>query len=279
MQKVIIQNIEISNPNKIVFEKEKIKKIDIVKYYDKVSNLMFPYLKNRLLSVVRCTGKGSCFFKKHQNLENENIAKFFYKNDEYFYVLNKSGIIFEAQMGTVEFHTIASCIDNIEKPNFMVFDLDPDENLDINLLRQAVKNLKSVLDDLDLISFLKTSGGKGYHIVLPFISECNYDKFENFSFMVAKLAETKWPNLFTTNIRKKDRKGKIFIDYLRNSESATCVAPYCIRAKEDVRVSMPIKWSELDKVSPNEITMELALKRIKNKNPWQEFFNINQIIK
>ena len=154
-------------------------------------------------------------------------------------------------------------------------DFDPDEKLPIEVLRKGVKDIKKILDNLNLRSFLKTSGGKGYHIVVPFKSGLTWTKFYKIAENVALLMESTYPDKYTTNIRKEKRKGKIFIDYLRNQKGATSVAPYSIRLKKNAPVSMPISWKDLDKIAPNEITMDKAIKLIKKKDPWKDFFTSN----
>jgi len=280
---VKVSNITITSPDKIVFKKDKIRKIDIINYYEKVSKRMLKYVSNRLLSVVRCHEGLDCFYKKHPNFKSEYLKikkiKKENKSEDYFYINSKEGIILEAQLGTIEFHIWGSKVDNINKPDLMVFDLDPDEKLDIEKVREGVKDLKSILNQLKLKSFLKTSGGKGYHVVVPFNCKVGFEKFKAFSEKIASIMVEKWPMKYTMNIRKENRKGKILIDYFRNGKGATSVAPYSLRARDGAKVSMPISWKELDKILPNEITISMALKRIKKNDPWKNFFNINQEIK
>ena len=174
-------------------------------------------------------------------------------------------------MNSIEFHIWGSNVADINHPNIMVFDLDPDENLSLKKLREGVTDLKSILDELKLKSFLKTSGGKGYHIVVP-INNVTWNQFKTISKNIARLMEEKWKDKYTTNIRKEKRKGKIFIDWQRNIKGATFVAPYSLRARSNLPVSFPISWNELDKIKPNQITLRKALKKIKETDPWINFF-------
>ncbi len=279
-KEIVINNVIISNPQKIIFKNPKITKLDIIKYYKEVSKYMLPYIKNRLISVIRMPNGfgGEKFFKKHLENKNKGIGKKILKNDngnkeDYYYIKNSDGLISEVQMNSYEFHIWGSTVKNLEKPDIMVFDLDPDEKLDIKKLREGVKDLKSILDELNLKSYLKTSGGKGYHIVVPIKNNMSWNKFRKTAKDIAKLMETKWPNKYTSNMRLKNRKGKIFIDWVRNTRSSTSVAPYSIRLRKKCSVSMPLKWSELDKVKPDEITINEAIKRCKRKNPWDGFFD------
>lgn len=281
MKKTKIEGVEITNPDRIVFQKNKIKKIDVIKYYQKIAEHILPYIESRLLSVIRCHNgiTDSCFIRKHTSNDNPQIKKFDTKNNEdFFYIQDKIGIIAEAQMGTIEFHTWGSKVQKINKPDIMVFDLDPDENMPIAKLRQGVIKLKKTLDDLNLVSFLKTSGGKGYHIVVPFSSCKSWKVFYDFAKKVADLMQATYPDLFTANVRKAERKNKIFVDALRNGKGATCVSPYSLRAKQNASISMPIAWESLAKIKPNQVTIRNFEKYL-TPNPWQDFFKTNQSLK
>lgn len=273
-----MKNIKISSPEKILFPKEKITKLEVVKYYYEVSNLMLPYIKNRLLSVVRCHESiDKSFIKKHPTTDKNMINVYKLDEEEYFYLDKEEQIIYQVQSGTLEFHIRGGTIKEMNKPDMMVFDLDPDEKLSLVKLRGAVLKVKSILDELKLVSFLKTSGGKGYHIVVPFKNTKGWDSFYEFSKNIALIIENKWPKEFTTNLKKEKRKGKIFIDYLRNNNGSTCVAPYSIRAKEKAPLSFPIKWDDLNKIKPNEINIKNYKKYLNNS--WDDFFKINQKLK
>ena len=132
--------------------------------------------------------------------------------------------------------------------------------------------MKSVLEQLSLKSYLKTSGGKGYHVVVPFRPAVEWDAFHDFARRIAEVMEQTWPDRYTSNVRKASRKGKIFIDWIRNGRGATSIAPYSIRAREGARVSMPVAWEELDTVAPDGVTMADALSRIGGGDPWKDFF-------
>ncbi len=274
-----VEGIKISNPDKLIYNKPKITKMDVAKYYQKVSKRMIPYLENRLISVVRCPDgiDGEQFFKKHLEDDRIGISKVKLKNktskkEDYYYINDITGLINETQMNSIEFHIWGSQVKTIEKPDTIVFDLDPDEKLSLKKLRDGVRDLKSILDELDLKSYLKTSGGKGYHIVVP-INNVNWRETRKIAKDIATLMETKWPDKYTSNIRKDKRGGKIFIDWLRNTRGATSIAPYSLRARKNATVSMPIAWKDLDKIKPNEITIKKAIERLKLSDPWKGFFD------
>lgn len=278
-----VGKIRITNPNKVLFDLSNVKKIDLARYYAAAAKRMLPYLKNRITSVVRCPDgvEGECFFKKHLSTISEGISEINILNgdgelEDYFYIENIYGLIFEVQMNTVEFHTWGSRIENLEQPDIIVFDLDPDEGMDIKKVRQGVRDLKKILDNLSLTSFLKTSGGKGYHVVVPFVPSVGWDKFYQFAKNISLLMEQKWPDRYTSNVRKINRKNKIFVDWERNGRGATTVAPYSVRTRTGAKVSMPISWKELSKVTPSGIDIKNALRRLSKPNPWQNFFHTTQ---
>ncbi len=277
-----VEGIKISNGEKVIFPKPKITKMDIVTYYNKVGKRMLPFVENRILSTIRCPEgtKGECFFKKHFDTNSDGMGSILLSSDnekrkDYYYIKDITGIIQEVQMNGFEFHIWGSRVPTINAPDVLVFDLDPDEGLSFGKVREGVKDLKSILDEIGLVSFLKTSGGKGYHVVVPTKKLKTWKKTREFCKNIAELMETKWPDKYTSNIRKEARKGKIFIDWVRNTKGATSVAPYSLRVRKKASVSMPIKWSELDKIKPDEITMEEAVKRLKRKDPWEKFYEVN----
>lgn len=280
------EGLKITNPSKIIFTEPDITKEQVIDYYKSVSHLMLPYVKNRILSIVRCP-KGvaqACFYKKHSMAGIKGIVTLpmINKNqemEEYFYIDEAFGILQEAQMGTLEFHIWGSSVDQLEKPDMMVFDLDPDEGMELSKVQKGVEDLKSILDELPLRSYLKTSGGKGYHVVVPLKPSASWEKFHDFAKQVAIVMENKWPDKYTSNVRKTNRKNKIFIDWIRNARGATSIAPYSLRARKGAKVSMPISWNELYTVAPDGINMMDALLRIEKEDPWQDFFLNDQMLK
>jgi len=283
-RELIIEGIKISSPDKVIFdEPEVITKADVVRYYSQIAERMLPYIEHRILSIVRCP-KGisqSCFYKKHPGPGAKGIITIAVpgrdgKSEEYFYIEDRSGLIYEAQMGTLEFHTWGSRAHELEAPDMLVFDLDPDEGMALDTVRQGVRDLRAILAELSLNCYLKTSGGKGYHVVVPLRPSASWDAFYDFARRVAEVMEKKWPERYTSNVRKASRKNKIFIDWLRNGRGATSIAPYSLRARKGACVSMPISWDELDAVAPDGINMKEALLRIKQDDPWSDFFHNNQ---
>jgi bifunctional non-homologous end joining protein LigD len=272
----IIKGIKISNPDKIIFTDPETTKLDVIRYYESVAEMMLPYIEERILSIVRCPkgASGACFYKKHPEPGRPGLITF----EDYLYIKDISGLISEAQMGTLEFHTWGSRVKDIEKPDMIVFDLDPDEGMELKQVRQGVRDLRSILNELSLNAYLKTSGGKGYHVVVPIRKAASWEAVRDFSKSIVQVMEKKWPDRYTSNSRKLKRAGKIYVDWLRNVRGATSIAPYSLRARPGAAVSMPIAWEELNKIAPDGINIKAALRRLKKNDPWEGFFAENQTV-
>lgn len=280
------RDIPITHPDKILFTHPPITKGEIAEYYAAVAKRMLPHVERRILSVVRCpsgTEKG-CFYKKHPGHDSRGVVTVSVPGSDaeagaYFYVTDARGLLSEIQMNTLEFHTWGSRVETLENPDVMVFDLDPDEGMEPDRIRQGVKDLKSLLQRLSLTPYLKTSGGKGYHVVVPFRPAANWTVFHDFAENTAKTMEAMWPDRYTANVRKDRRKNRIFIDWMRNGRGATSIAPYSVRARQGASVSLPIAWEELDSVSPNGISMREAILRLDREDPWAGFFKTRRTLK
>ena len=270
--------VELTNPDKVIFNNPKVTKKDIFDYYSIVAKRMLPFIENRLISTIRLPDGvgGTPFYKKHfENLDGylgvKKLRKSEDKRNDYYYIKDINGILAEVQMNSYEFHIWGSKASDVNHADMLVFDLDPDEKLSLTKLREGVKDLKEILDQYNLESFLKTSGGKGYHIVVPLRSKTTWRNARSIARNIARLMEATWLDKYTSNMKKSKRKGKIFIDWVRNIKGATSVAPYSLRLRKKATVSMPIKWSELDKIKPDEITIDKAIKRLNRVDPWKNF--------
>ncbi len=272
-------DILITNPNKVIFKKSMTTKKQIADYYKLVAKRMMPFLDKRLISTVRSPEGGirNIFFMKHFNQKvNKGLNKKLItsKNGEktdYYYIKNTSGLVGEVQMNSFEFHIWGSKENKIKKPDILVFDLDPDEGLSLKKVREGVLDLKEILDELEVPAYLKTSGGKGYHIYVP-LQFTSWKKCADLAKNVAQVLVEKYPDKYTLSMRKKERKGKIFIDYFRNKLGATSVCPYSLRLKNNPTVSCPIFWDELQKIKPDSITINNIKNRLKKEDPWESFF-------
>lgn len=274
-----LEDIEITHPDKVIIPKGKITKEEIISYYKLVAKRMLPFLENRLISTIRCPSgiKNELFYMKHLNTDSKNIGKKLVKDKDnqykdYYYIKNSMGLIEEVQMNSYEFHIWGSKQNSTNKPDLLVFDFDPDEKLSLKKLREGVKDLKKVLDKLKLKAYLKTSGGKGYHVFVP-LDTTSWDKTETIAKNISEVMVNNNPLKYTTNMRKEKREGKIFIDYFRNKKGATSVCPYSMRLKDNAPISCPISWKELDLIKPQSITIKNIKDRLKKKDAWNNFFN------
>ena len=160
----------------------------------------------------------------------------------------------------------------MSSPDILVFDFDPDEKLPIKDLRQGILHLKTILDQLKLKSYLKTSGGKGYHVFVP-LKTNSWKKTEEIAKKITTILVEQDPNKYTMNMTIKKREGKIFIDYFRNKKGATSVCPYSLRLKKKAAISCPIFWKELNRIKPSDITIFNIDSRLQKRDPWLNFFD------
>ena len=245
--------VTISSRDRVIFPDAGATKGDLADYYTAIAPIMLPFLARRPISLVRCPqGRAKkCFYQKHDNggLGSQVKAVPIKEKDggteDYLYVENAPGILACVQMGTIEFHGWGSRVGSVEKPDRMVFDLDPDEGLDFDDVKRAARDIYRQLADLGLVSFAMLSGGKGVHVVVPLTPGHSWDAHKDFSKRFAEALSLAEPDRFTANMSKAKRKGRIFIDYLRNQRGSTAVLPYSARSREGAPVAVPIAWNEL----------------------------------
>ena len=273
----MVGGICVTHPEKVMFPREKITKGDLVRYYAAAEARMLPFVKDRLMSLVCCPDgiAGETFFRRHLAGAFEGVGYAPAGDEEdYFYLKNGRGILALAQYNGVEFHVWGSKKSSPRRLDTMVFDLDPDEGLPLSAVRRGARDLKDLLAELHLECFLKTSGGKGYHIVVPFCTGVEGSRFSAFAKEVVLLMESAYPTRYTATMSKKERAGKIFIDWQRNIAGATSVAPYSVRARAGAPVSVPIAWEELPRVSPTAFTLKNIARRLKQPDPWEDYFSV-----
>ncbi|RVT89845.1 DNA ligase D [Sphingomonas crocodyli] len=247
-------DVKISNRDRVIFPEAKATKGDLADYYQAVGPVILPWIAQRSVSLVRCPqGRGKqCFFQKHDagsfgdHVRHIPIREKNGKKEDYLYVDDVDGILACVQMGTIEFHGWGSRVDDVEKPDRMIFDLDPDEGLDFADVKKAAKDIRTMLSDIDLVSFPMLSGGKGVHVVVPLTPGAEWPEVKDFSHRFAEALAQAEPDRFVANMAKAKRKGRIFIDYLRNQRGSTAVVPYSVRARENAPVAAPVTWDELD---------------------------------
>lgn len=276
---VHLVGIELTHPDKILYPPDKITKLDLAEYYESIADKILPHLTNRPLSILRCPNRfnQTCFFQKHLNQrfsKHLHSIKITGDDKDYFYIKNIQGLIALVQLSALEIHPWGSQIDNIEKPDLITLDLDPDSSISWQQLRESTLFIRDQLDTLGLEGFLKTTGGKGLHIVIPIARKLDWKDVKSFTQLFALKMCQLQPDRFVATASKSKRAGKIFLDYLRNGRGATSVAAYSTRARLHCPISMPIAWQELKKIKSssevNLLNINDYLKKVK-KDPWADF--------
>ena len=245
--------VKISNPDRIIFPGDGITKGELADYYREVGAIMLPWVAHRPISLVRCPqGRAkACFFQKHEagsfgdTVHKVPIREKDGSTEEYLWIDSIAGIVACVQMGTIEFHGWGARSDDVERPDRLVIDLDPDEGLDFEVVKKAAIDIKAQLADLGLVSFAMLSGGKGVHVVVPLRPDAQWPAVKDFADRFARALATAEPERFVATMSKAKRKGRIFIDWLRNQRGSTAVLPYVVRARPGAPVAAPVTWEEL----------------------------------
>ena len=246
--------IKISNPDRAIYPTEKLTKGDLAAYYAAIDPLLMVEAANRPITLIRCPqGRAKkCFFQKHdtgsmgEHVKHVPIEEKKGGRQDYLYVEDVRGILACVQMGTIEFHGWGSKVDKVEYPDRLVFDLDPDVGLDFAAVRDAARRIRDLLADIGLETFPMLTGGKGVHVIAPLDASADWDAVTSFAERFARAVAEAASDRFTANMRKAQRKGRIFLDWLRNQRGSTAVLPYSARAREGAPVAVPIAWDELD---------------------------------
>jgi bifunctional non-homologous end joining protein LigD len=269
--------IEISSPDRVIFPELGLTKKDLADYYATIEPLIMIDAANRPMTLIRFpSGRtGESFFQKHDkgtfgpHVKQLPIEEKDGHFEDYLYFEDIRGLLACVQMGTIEFHGWGSKVDKVEYPDRLVFDLDPDVGLDFGNVKEAAQLLRELLKGLGLESWPLLSGGKGLHVVVPLDASADWPAVKSFADRFSRAISEAEPKMFTANIRKEQRKGRIFLDWLRNQRGATAVMPYSARGREGAPVSAPIAWSELDDYdSGHDFSIRDAdqlLKRAKSK--------------
>jgi bifunctional non-homologous end joining protein LigD len=247
---------------------------------------LLPEIEGRPLSIIRCpqgTGR-PCFFQKHHTAGLDAVDSVALKEEdgtraEYLVVRDEPGLMELVQFNALEFHPWGSTAANPERANRVVFDLDPGDDVPWSEVAAAARLIRKLLDELGLESFLRTSGGKGLHVVLPLNPGCDWSLVKPFARSFAESLGTMDPLKFVSTASKRFRKGKIFVDYLRNGRGATAVASFSLRARAGAPVAMPIRWEELGRVKSGHAfdirSAPARMKRLK-RHPWDGIDKVKQ---
>ncbi|WP_432729277.1 DNA ligase D [Variovorax sp. W6] len=270
-------SLKISHAERVIDKHSGITKGELAAYYDSVAKLMLPHLRGRPVSLVRAPDGvgGELFFQKHLQAReipgvNQLDPALDPGHEPLLQIDSKEGLLGAAQMNVIELHTWNATSDDIGRPDRMTFDLDPGEGVDWPQVQEAAMLVRTLLDELDLPAFLKTSGGKGLHVVVPVRRQYDWDTVKGFSqAVVAHLAQT-IPARFVAKSGPRNRVGKVFVDYLRNGFGATTVSAWSARSRPGLGVSVPLAWDELPALAgPAQWTVANAAGRFETGNkPW-----------
>ncbi|EKV31303.1 ATP-dependent DNA ligase [Caenispirillum salinarum AK4] len=279
--------VKISNPDRVIYPQQGLTKRQLAEYMDFVAPRMLPFVKDRPLGLVRCPeGRGEqCFFQRHpgmglgKSVSGTPVTEKG-RTKTHVMVTDEAGLIGLVQSGVMEIHPWGARADDLEHPDVMVIDLDPHESVPFKDVRAAARDVRDRLSDLGLESFVKTTGGKGLHVVVPLPQRRNdWAEVKGFAQALARALAQEEPDRFVAVMTKAKRTGRIFIDYLRNGHGATAVAPYSSRAREGAPVAVPVTWEELSRVpSGDKWTVETLPARLKRQkaDPWAGYFDVRQ---
>lgn len=283
----VVAGVKLSHATRILFSEARVTKLDLAHYYEDIADWILPHLKQRPLTLVRCPQGHHCFFQKHANETTaEGVGRIEVPTGgttaTYMSAGTLPGLISLVQMGVLELHTWGAREGHLDRPDRMIFDLDPDAGLEWKNVVEGAQLVRSLLQDIGLTSFVKTTGGKGLHVVVPLAPRHTWDEVKAFSKAVAAQLEQVLPDRFIANMSKAKRGGRIFVDYLRNASEATAVAAYSTRAKPHAPVSTPLHWDELDDsdLRSDRYTVLNLRQRLASlkQDPWADYFKLKQEI-
>jgi bifunctional non-homologous end joining protein LigD len=281
-----VQGLRITHPDRIIDAETRLTKIALAEYYANIAASILPHLKDRPLSFVRCPeGVGSqCFYQRHiaagmpADVHPIHLTEKG-KEQTYLSIDTLQGLLALVQFGAMEFHPWGATTQDTNHPDRLIFDLDPDPAVPWAKVVETAFEVRDRLKKRKLKSFVKTTGGKGLHVVAPLDGTQTWEVVKRFAHDIAQAFADENPDEFIAVMSKKDRKGKIFVDYLRNERSATAVSPYSTRARTGAPVATPLSWAELSpSIDPHNFTVQAVSRRLKTlkKDPWEGFFKLKQ---
>ena len=294
--KLVVAGVTISNPDKVLWPaaegRPPITKAELVRYYEMAADRLLPHVADRPVSIIRAPEgiAGEKFFQRHAMPGSNPRLKLIDVKERkpYVGVSDAGGLVAIGQSGGLELHPWGCKPDDPETPEQITFDLDPDEGLDFNDVIAAAKTMRKELERLGLNPFVKTTGGKGLHVVVPILADAksriDWDQCKAFAKEVSEIVRRRDPEHFTTTIAKKARGGKIFLDYLRNGRMATAVAPWSPRARPGAGIAFPLSWGQVKSgLDPKAYTLHDAAALLKKPDPWKDFragaVNLRPILK
>jgi bifunctional non-homologous end joining protein LigD len=281
-----VAGVRLTNPEKLLYPDAGVTKRDLALYYEAVAEWMLPHLSGRPLTLVRCPAgqQAHCFFQKHFD-ESVPAAVRRIRIEErdgpewYGTLDSAAGLVSLVQLGTLEVHAWGSRSDRLERPDRLVMDLDPDPGVAWDAVVDGALHVHDLLAELGLVSYLKTTGGKGLHVVAPLVRRADWSDVKRFAQAVAELLAQAAPERYTTEFSKRKREGRILVDYLRNARGATAIEAYSTRARPGAPVAAPIHWDELaDGVRADSFTVRTMADRMRElgEDPWKDFGAVKQ---
>jgi bifunctional non-homologous end joining protein LigD len=285
---ITVAGVRISHPDKVLFMDQGLTKRALAEYLVKVAKRMLPFAANHPLTLVRCPQgvSGHCFYQRHitdgmpGGFYGIKVAEAGGEKAEYLYIKDVQGLVGAAQIGALELHVWGAPVTNVERPDRLVIDLDPSEEVGFAEVRTAAEDIRKIFKAAGLASFPLITGGKGIHVIAPLAGRNSWDEVKSFGEAIARTLELTEPQRFVANARKSKRKGRIYIDWLRNDRTSTAIAPYSPRAREGAPVAVPLSWMELRKVeSAHAYTTETIVRRLAGmkKDPWQGYQQAGRI--
>ena len=282
---VEVEGVRISHPERVIDAKSGHTKLDLARYYAGIAPFMLPHLKSRPVSLVRAPeGVGhELFFQKHADVRTmpgvKDLPGLWADHESLLEIPSAKALVAAAQMNVVEFHTWNSVKQKVDKPDRMIFDLDPGEGVAFGQVREGAQLMRALLEELGLKCWVKTSGGKGLHVVVPMSARLDYDTVKAFSQRIVQHMAATIPQRFVAKSGGANRVGKIFIDYLRNGFNATTAAAFSARARPGLGVSMPLAWDELPDIRGGDHwTISDARDRLsfQKTDPWSDYWSCRQ---
>ena len=281
-----IAGVRITHPDRVLYPDCGITKRDVIAHYLSVADLMLPHIADRPLSLVRAPRgvDGETFYQKHasEGWPDEFKAISIREksgSDRYLYIEDERGLVAAAQMSVLELHIWCCHVDEVEKPDRLVFDFDPDEDLDFGHVRAAAKDMRAMLKEIGLQSFPMVTGGKGVHVVVPLKRGHSWDEHREFAEALARVMAEREPDRFIANMSKAKRRGKIFVDYLRNQRGATAISPFSTRARKGAPVAVPVSWDKLTRLdNAHPVAVGEVTKFMGRSDPWPGYFKLKQAL-
>jgi bifunctional non-homologous end joining protein LigD len=282
----VVAGIGISHAERVFWPDYGIRKLDLARYYDAIADWIVPHVRRRPLTLLRCEGTiDDCRFLRHARawgpsaLERVSIREK-HKVGEYLVANDSAGVVALAQLDILEIHTWNSTADDVERPDRLVIDLDPGDGVGWRAVVAAARRARAALDALGLPSWVKTTGGVGLHVVVPLRPVADWARcLEVARQFCAALARAE-PARFTTLVGKQHRRGRIYLDYLRNNRTNTSVCAFSTRARPGAPVSMPLSWSEVGRVAPDAFTLCTVPRLLarRRRDPWAGYFESGAIL-